>query len=34
MLLKLEDIERYADRSARRALWTLATFFVSQFALI
>jgi Mitochondrial calcium uniporter len=34
MLEKLEDIERYADRSARRALWSLATFFVSQFAIV
>jgi hypothetical protein len=34
MLHKLEEIERYADRSARRALWSLATLFVSQFALI
>jgi len=34
MLNKLGEIEKAADRSARRALWGIASIFASQFALI
>jgi hypothetical protein len=34
MVKKLEEVERFADRSARRALWSLASVFVTQFALV
>jgi calcium uniporter protein, mitochondrial len=34
MFQKLEEIERAAERSARRALWSIASIFVTQFALI
>jgi hypothetical protein len=34
MLQRLMEIERSADRSARRALWTFASVFMTQFALI
>lgn len=34
MLSKLTEIERAADRSARRVLWSFASIFVTQFALI
>lgn len=34
MLEKLCEIEKSADRSARRALWGIASIFVSQFAMI
>ncbi len=34
MLDKLAEIEKAGDRSARRALWSIATIFVTQFAMI
>jgi len=34
MLNKIGEIEKAADRSARRALWGIASIFASQFALI
>ena len=34
MLQRLMEIERSADRSARRALWSFASVFMTQFALI
>jgi len=34
MLHKLTEIDSSADRSARRVLWSFASVFVSQFAMI
>lgn len=34
MLQKLGEIEKASDRSARRALWGIASIFVTQFAMI
>ncbi len=34
MLKRLGEIEKDSDRSARRALWGIASIFVSQFAMI
>jgi hypothetical protein len=34
VLNRLTEIERSADRSAKRALWGFASIFVTQFALI
>jgi len=34
VLNKLTEIDRSADRSARRVLWGFASIFVSQFAMI